>query len=60
MISDGVNSKSIVDICKGFQKNLKLFNLEFEGFNNIEFRNKYIKQKKNLFFSNFLKKCLII
>ncbi len=57
MISDGVDSKSIVDICKKFfKKNLKLFNLEFEGFNNIEFRNKYIKQKKNLFFSKFFKK----
>ena len=56
MISEGVDSKSIVDISKKFyNQDLKLFNLEFEDFNNNEFRNKYLKVKKNLHFSKFLK-----
>lgn len=56
MISEGVDSKSILDISKKFfNKDLKLFNLEFEDFNNNEFRDKYFKLKKNLHFSKFLK-----
>ena len=40
MISEGVDSKSILDISsKIYKKNLKLFNLEFEDFNNSEFKN---------------------
>ena len=39
MISEGVDSKSILDISsKIYKKNLKLFNLEFEDFNNSEFK----------------------
>ena len=57
MISDGVDSKSIVDICKRFfNKNLKLFNLAFEDFDNTEFKKKYSNQKQNLFFSKFFKR----
>ena len=58
MISEGVDSKSIVDITKrSLGKKLKLFNLEFEQFDNSDFRKKYSKVKKNyLFFSKFFKK----
>ena len=56
MISEGVDSKSIIDISKKiFYKNLKLFNLEFENFDNKEFRHKYLKNKRNLFFSKLFK-----
>ena len=45
MISEG-DSKSILDISsKIYKKNLKLFNLEFEDFNNSEFKKKYSKKK---------------
>ena len=58
MISEGIDSKSIVDITKrSLRKRLKLFNLEFEKFDNTEFRKKYSNLKKNyLFFTKFLKK----
>ena len=58
LISEGVDSKSIVDITKKkFKKNLKLFNLEFEKFDNNEFRKKYLNfHKNNLFFTNFYEK----
>ena len=58
MISDGVDSKSILDITKKiFKKDLKLFNLNFEKFDNNIFQKKYSKiDKKNLFVTKFLKK----
>ncbi len=58
LISEGVDSKSIVDITeKKFKKNLKLFNLEFEKFDNNEFRKKYsYSYKKNLYFTKFFRK----
>ena len=58
MISDGVDSKSILDITrKIFKKNLKLFNLNFEKYDNNIFQKKYSKiEKKNLFVTKFLKK----
>ena len=44
MISDGVDSKSILDITKKiFKKDLKLFNLNFEKFDNNIFQKKYSK-----------------
>ena len=60
MISEGIDSKSILDISKKlFHKKLKLFNLEFEGFNNDEFKNEYHKKEKsNLIITKFLKKDL--
>lgn len=57
MISEGTDSKALNDISKKiFNKNLKLFNLEFQDFNNTEFRTKYYKLRKNIFFSKFYKK----
>ena len=58
MISEGVDSKSILDISsKIYKKNLKLFNLEFEDFNNSEFKKKYSKKKNiDLNFTRFSKK----
>ena len=47
MISEGIDSKSIVDITKrSLRKRLKLFNLEFEKFDNTEFRKKYSMWEK--------------
>ena len=58
MISDGIDSKSILDISNiKFNKKLKLFNLSFEDFDNKRFEEKYFKDKKNnLFITKFLKK----
>ena len=54
MISEGIDSKSIVDITKrSLRKRLKLFNLEFEKFDNTEFRKKYSNLKKLSFFTKF-------
>lgn len=58
MISDGIDSKSILDISNiKFNKKLKLFNLSFEDFDNNKFEEKYLKDKKNnLFITKFSKK----
>ena len=49
MISDGVDSKSILDITKKiFKKDLKLFNLNFEKFDNNIFK-KYSKIDKKIY-----------
>ena len=58
MISEGVDSKSILDISrKVYKKNLKLFNLEFENLDNKKFRKEYYKKKNiNLILKKFLKK----
>ena len=57
MISDGVDW-TILDITKIiFKKDLKLFNLNFEKFDNNIFQKKYSKiYKKNLFVTKFLMK----
>lgn len=57
MISDGIDSKSILDITKKkFNKNLKLFNLDFDNFDNSLFKKTYLtKKQSNLFITKFSK-----
>ncbi len=61
LISEGIDSRSILDISKKiFKKNLKLFNLEFENFDNSSFKNSYKKNYlTNLVSTKFFKKDLI-
>tara|TARA_Y100000992_G_scaffold301390_1_gene272178 strand:- start:280 stop:1962 length:1683 start_codon:yes stop_codon:yes gene_type:complete len=61
LISDGVDSKSILDFSeKIFKKNLKLFNLEFEDFDNSLFKKKYsYKYRKELISTKFNKSDLL-
>lgn len=61
LISEGIDSRSILDISKKiFKKNLKLFNLEFENFDNSLFKNSYKKDYlSNLVSTKFFKKDLI-
>lgn len=61
LISEGVDSRSILDISKKiFKKKLKLFNLEFENFDNTLFKNSYKKNYlSNLVSTKFFKKDLI-
>ena len=50
MISDGVDSKSILDITKKiFKKDLKLFNLNFEKFDNNIFQKNIQKSTKKIY-----------
>ena len=58
MISNGVDSKSILDFSeKIFKKKLKLFNLEFENFDNRNFRDSFKKKfLDRLTITKFLKK----
>jgi asparagine synthase (glutamine-hydrolysing) len=58
LISEGVDSKAILDISdKVFKKKLKLFNLEFEDFDNSMFKNNYQnKYKKRINLTKFYKK----
>ncbi|MDA9852803.1 asparagine synthase (glutamine-hydrolyzing) [Candidatus Pelagibacter sp.] len=60
LISDGIDSKSILDLSeKIYKKKLKLFNLEFENFDNSTFNKEYkSKYKKNLVTAKFYKKDL--
>jgi asparagine synthase (glutamine-hydrolysing) len=61
LISEGVDSRSILDISKKiFKKKLKLFNLEFENYDNSLFKNSYKKNYlSNLVSTKFFKKDLI-
>ncbi len=58
MISDGIDSKSILDITKKiYGKNLKLFNLNFEKFNDSFFLEKNLRiNRKNFFNVRFFRK----
>ena len=60
LISDGIDSRSILDISeKLFKKKLRLFNLEFENFDNSKFKKTYLNKYKNyLITTKFLKKDL--
>lgn len=61
LISDGIDSKSILDFSeKLFKKNLKLFNLEFEDFDNSLFKKEYnSKYRKELVSTKFNKRDLL-
>ena len=58
MISDGIDSRSILDLSeKFFKKKLKLFNLEFEDFDKTNFTETYKKKfRDRLIITKFLKK----
>tara|TARA_B100000902_G_scaffold313815_1_gene304359 strand:- start:4939 stop:6618 length:1680 start_codon:yes stop_codon:yes gene_type:complete len=57
LISEGVDSKSILDISdKVFKKKLKLFNLEFENFDNTLFKKNYKDKYKKRIHSTILYK----
>ncbi len=60
LISEGIDSKSILDISnKIYNKKLKLFNLEFENFDNTKFKEKYKKiDLRRLYSTKFFKKDL--